>query len=300
MGGSAGSTAIGGAAMSQTDVRYRLVVFDDLEDAHKVRDLFRRVTGAHPTDVMQHVARLPGVWPKLLDEAQVRSLLDGLFELELAAEAWRVDAFPDLNKPRTIHEAACIDGGFRVTGLRGEPTHWVPWDKVELIAAGRIAADDEFREVTPPGWVNAISTGFRAAIGRAPRGARKGRAMRIPRDPVGEVIVVRKDPRLAFRIVENKMNYGYLGERLNHSAADNFPILVGDLRRLARQAFITPTTDALLADGDPEEFEFASSQSLLDYATLRLLWSWYRRDRDRDAQTDADAGPGTGDFPTLS
>ena len=105
--------------------------------------------------------------------------------------------------------------------------------------------------------------------------------MRIPRDPVGEVIIVRRDPRLAFRIVETKMNYGYLGDRLSTSAAENFPQLVGDLRRLATAAYLTPTTTALLDGGDPEEFEFASSQSLLDYATLRLLWSWYRRDRDK-------------------
>jgi hypothetical protein len=26
--------------------------------------------------------------------------------------------------------------------------------------------------------------------------------------------------------------------------------------------------------------DFASSQALLDYATHRLLWSWYSRDRD--------------------
>ena len=278
--------------MAQTDVQYRLVVFDELDDPHKVRDLFSQVTGAHPTDSMQWVARVPGVWPKLLDEGQTRRLLDGLYELEVAAEAWRTDAFPDISRPRTIHEAACIDGGFRVTGLRGEPTHWVPWNKIELIAAGKIAADDEFREVTPPGWVNALSTGFRAAIGRAPRTARKSRAMRVPRDPIGEVIVVRRDPRLAFRVVENKMNYGYLGDRLRPSAAENFPQLVGDLRRLARTAFVTPTTDALLEGADPEEFEFDNSQALTDYATLRLLWNWYRRDRD--------AHEGTDEYPTLS
>ena len=164
-----------GTAMAQTDVQYRLVVFDELDDPHKVRDLFSRGHRG-PPDRRHAVGgpACPGVWPKLLDEGQTRRLLDGLYELEVAAEAWRADAFPDLSRPRTIHEAACLDGGFRVTGLRGEPTHWVPWDKVELIAAGRIAADDEFREVTPPGWVNALSTGFRAAIGRAPgrRGSR--------------------------------------------------------------------------------------------------------------------------------
>ena len=283
--------------MADSEVRYRLVVFDQLDDPLKVRDLFAEVTGAHPTDAMQWVARVPGLWPKLLDERQTRRLLEGLYELEIAAEAWRLDAFPDVSRPRTIHEAACIDGGFRVTGLRGEPTHWVPWDKVELIAAGKIAADDEFRDVTPPGWVNALSTGFRAAIGRAPRTARKSRAMRIPRDPIGEVLVVRRDPRLAFRIVENKMNYAYLGDRLDQSAAENFPKLVGDLRRLARDAYVTQTTIDLLEGGEPEDYEFGNSQGLLDYATLRLLWSWYRRDRDRDRDRQKD---GTGDHPTLS
>jgi hypothetical protein len=281
--------------MAQSDVQYRLVVFDQLDDPRKVRDLFSEVTGAHPTDATQWLARVPGVWPKLLEQGQVRRLLDGLYELEIAAEAWRLDAFPDLSRPRTSHEAACLPGGFRVTGLRGEPTHWVPWDKVELIAAGKIVADDEFREVTPPGWINALSTGFRAAMGKAPRSARKSRAMRIPRDPVGEVLVVRRDPRLAFRIVENKMNYAYLGDRLNPSAAENFPKLVGDLRLLASDAFITQTTLDLLDRGDPDDYEFADSQGLLDYATLRLLWSWYRRDRDRDRETTE----GTGDHPTL-
>ena len=278
--------------MAQSDVQYRLVVFDELDDPHKVRDLFSEVTGAHPTDAMQWVARVPGLWPKLLDEGKTRRLLDGLYELEVAAEAWRVDAFPDISRPRTIHEASCLEGGFRVTGLRGEPIHWVPWDKVELIAAGRIAADDEFRDVTPPGWINALSTGFRAALGKAPRTARKSRAMRVPRDPIGEVIVVRRDPLLAFRVVENKMNYGYLGDRLSQSASENFPRLVGDLRRLATDAYVTQTTIDLLDGGDPDDFEFGSPQGLVDYATLRLLWSWYRRDRD--------AKDGTGERPTQA
>lgn len=283
-----------GTAMGHSEVRYRLVVFDQLDDPHKVRDLFSEVTGAHPTDAMQWVARVPGLWPKLLDERQVRRLLDGLYELKIAAEAWRLDAFPDLSRPRTIHEAACLPGGFRVTGLRGEPTHWVPWDKVELIAAGKIGADDEFREVTPPGWINALSTGFRAALGKAPRSARKSRAMRIPRDPVGEVLVVRRDPILAFRIVENKMNYGYLGPRLEPSAAENFPKLLSDLQLLSTEAYLTQTTLDLLDGSEPENYEFADSQALLDYATLRLLWSWYRRDREREG------GEGTGEYPTQS
>jgi len=269
--------------MAHAPAQYRLVVFDELDDPRPVRDLFCQVLSVHPTDSAQWVARVPGVWPKLLAEADVRRLLDGLYALEVAAEAWRVDAFPDIHRPRTIHEAACLDGGFRVSGLRGEPTHWVPWNKVELLAAGTIASEDSTREATPPGWVNALSTGFRAAIGRAPRSTRRYRSPKTPRDPVGEVLVVRRDPLVAFRVVANQMNYGYLGDRLRPSAIENFPIFLGDLRRLATSAIVTPTFDDLLNPSDevdPDDFEFSSTQSLVDYATLRLLWGWYRRDRD--------------------
>ena len=165
--------------MAQTDVQYRLVIFDQLDDPQRVRDLFAEVPGPTRPTPCSGSPGSRGSGRRCSREADPPAL-DWLYQLEIAAEAWRSDAFPDVSRPRTIHEGACLEGGFRVTGLRGEPTHWAPWDKVELIAAGRIAADDEFREVTPPGWVNALSTGFRAAIGRAPRAARKARAMRIP------------------------------------------------------------------------------------------------------------------------
>ena len=276
--------------MAHAPAQYRLVVFDELEDPRPLRDLFCQVLGVHPTDAAQWVARVPGVWPKLLGEADVRRLLDGLYALEIAAEAWRVDAFPDLRRPRTIHEAACLDGGLRISGLRGEPTHWVPWDKVEMLAAGTIAADDDDRAVTPPGWVNALSTGFRAAIGRAPRGVRRPRTFRAAREPVPEVLIVRRDPLVAFRVIANQMNYGYLGDRLRPSAVDNFPLFLADLRRLATRAIVTPTTDDLLHPDpeavDPDDHEFGNQQALIDYATLRLLWGWYRRDREKLEGTD--------------
>lgn len=266
---------------SSTDARYRLVVFDELDDPQLVRDLFAKVTGTHPTDAMQWVAKVPGVWPKPLDETETRALLDGLYELEVAAEAWRLDKFPDLGTPRTIHDAACLDNGFRVKGLRGEPTHWVPWDKVEMICAGRIAASDEFRDVQPPSWVSAVGNGFRAMIGQGPRHPRRYRASRIPRDPVGEVLIVRSEPRVTFRVVETKMNYSYLGDRLKEHAAENFPLFLGDLIAHSKKAYLTRSTRSMTHNGDPESFEFADSTALLDYATHRLLWSWYRRDRDK-------------------
>jgi hypothetical protein len=62
------------------------------------------------------------------------------------------------------------------------------------------------------------------------------------------------------------------------SAADNFPIFLADLCARADQAFLPPSTRALLEHGNPVDHEFPSSQAILEYATHRLLWSWYRRD----------------------
>ena len=275
---------------AKTEPQYRLVVFDDVDDPVAVRDLFCRVTGLHPTDAMLWVARsTPGTWPKPLSADQAKSLIDGLYDLQVAAEAWLMETFPELGPARTVHDAACLPEGFRVKGLRGEPTHWAPWNKVELVCAGRIEAEDEFRAVRPLRWPSAVATGFRALTGRKPRPApRLARAVRLTRDPVGEVLIVRKDPRITFRVVENQMNYAYLGDKLSPSAAVNFPLFVADLVARSDDAYIPASTRAFLNGGDPAESTFADPQALLDYATHRLLWSWYKRDRDADLNRPRD------------
>jgi hypothetical protein len=273
--------------MPSTPARYRLVIFQPIEELPPARDLVCRVTGMHPTDAAQGLARAPGTWPWLLEDTEVRAILNGLYELRIAAEAWRTDLFPDLSPARTVHRAACLAEGFRIEGIRAEPTHWVPWDRVELICAGRIGVEDEFRNVQPPRWPSLMVAGFRAlALMKTQPSRRLTRASRIPHDPVGEVVIVRRDPRIAFRIVETQMNYSYLGERLTQSAAENFPIFLDDLCARAEAAYITPSTRAMLEHGDPADYGFPSSQALLDFATLRLLWSWYRRDRDAQGPSD--------------
>lgn len=267
--------------MPTTPARYRLVIFDAIEDPQELRDVVCRVSGMHPTDAVQWLARAPGLWPQALDEPQVRGLLDGLYEAGVAAEAWRADQFPELSPARTVHRAACLNEGFRIEGLRAEPTHWVPWDRIEMICAGRIAAEDEYRKDPAPRWPSTVVAGIRAlALMKPQPSGRHARAHRVPRDPVCEALIVRRDPRIAFRVVENQMNYAYLGDRLSTSAAENFPVFLADLCARADQAFITPSTRAILKMAEPGDYEFSSSQALMEYATHRLLWSWYSRDRD--------------------
>lgn len=286
--------------MSSSTPSYRLVIFDEIDESAlpAARDLFRKATGAHPTDAVQWLARTPGTWPYPLDEPTTRILLDGLYELAIAAEAWRVDLFPNLGTPRSVHRAACLEEGLRIEGLRAEPTHWVPWDRIEMICAGRIVAADEFRNPAAPRWPSAVVTGIRAIALRKPQPSdRRNRAQRIPRDPIGEILVVRREPRIAFRFVEDQMNYSYLGDRLAGSAAENFPVFLADLCARAESAYLAPSTLALLGRDDAAECEFPSSKALLDYATHRLLWNWYSRDRDRRNAADPPTGQfGSGEF----
>jgi hypothetical protein len=152
-----------------------------------------------------------------------------------------------------------------------------------MIAAGRIDAQDEYRLVNHGAWPSAAVAAFRALTLRNPHPfERRARAQRIMHAPLGEVLIVRREPRIAFRVVENKMNYAYLGDRLSTSAALNFPLFVADLVARSDAAYLTLSTRAFLGrEGiDPAEADFSSSQALLDYATHRLLWSWYTRDRE--------------------
>lgn len=273
--------------MPVADNTYRLVIFDAPEDPPAVRDLITGVTGLHRTDVMQWVARFPGVWPQPLAEGEVREILDGLYDLGVAAEAHRLDLLPVLYPPRNAHALACLPGGLQVRGHRGEPIHWIPWETIELLSAGLIEQEDEHRVIAPPNWVQAVSTGLNALLRRPSILARRERSMRIAREPVGEIILVRRDPRLALRIAEDSTSFAYLGDRKRPIASENFLLFLEDLRNHAPAAYLTEPTLAMLKGDQSEAAHFPNSQALMDYSFHRLLWSWYRRDRDR---SKGDAG----------
>jgi hypothetical protein len=284
----AGARTTGSESMALGEAAYRLVVFDMIDEPAEVRELLCRVTGAHPTDVNQWLARLPGLWPKALSEAHVRTLLDGLYELGIAAEARTAETIPVLAPARTVHDVACLEDGFRVRGLRKEPTHWVPWEKVALVNAGYIEQEDELRTIAPPMWVTAVKNSLNAVLRRPQMIARRERAMRIPREPAREIIMVREDPRLAFRLSEHALTYAYLGPRLRPSASENFPLLLEDICQKAPDDALTPTTRAIREGAGPQGLLFATSQSLVEDAVVRLLWKWYRRDRDEELERGRD------------
>src|SRR4051794_4338178 len=85
-GGRASGGRVPVTTNAKTEPRYRLVVFDEVDEPQAVRDLFCQVTDMHPTDAMLWVARAPGAWAQPLPADQARALLDGLYDLGVAAE----------------------------------------------------------------------------------------------------------------------------------------------------------------------------------------------------------------------
>jgi len=269
---------------------YRLIIFDAPDDPRALRDLFQAVLGLHPTEAMQWAKRTPGLFPWPLAEGEVRELLDGLYDQGIAAEARRLDTVPKLTPPKSVHIAACLEDGLKIGGLRGEPTHWVPWPKLELIHGGwLLGAEGEGRE-TPSGVMGALATGLNAMILRRPPATRpEKKPRRSVKEPTTELHLVRTEPRLAFRIVADQMNYSYLGDRLKTAASENFPIFLNDLCARATEATITPSVQALRdSSGDTEPAAYPDSQTMIEDTTLILLWSWYRKDRDRDLEAPPD------------
>ena len=94
------------------------------------------------------------------------------------------------------------------------------------------------------------------------------------------------------KMTPSPMNYASLGDRLKSSAAENFPIFLADLCTRADQAYLTPSTRALLERREQSEFMSPSSRAILDYATHRLLWSWYRRDSEAQGREPDQDGEG--------
>lgn len=279
--------------MSSDNDAFLLVVFDAIEDVDAVRNLLCEATGLHPTDATQWIARMPCVSMRPLPKVQAERVLDGLYDLGIAAEARQARSLPTLTPVRAVHDVACLPQGFRVKGLRGEPIHWVPWSKIELIDAAWVAQADETRAIGAPTWAAAVRNAVNTVMGR-PRQVlgRRPRTMRITREPARELILVRREPQLALRLSEGDLNYSYLGERLRPTAAENFPLLLDDLCTRASDAYLTKSTRALWKgpDSTAKEYQFESTHALIDDAVLWVLWNWYQRDRkaDMNAPDDSD------------
>jgi hypothetical protein len=260
---------------------YRLVVFRAPDTPESARELFAKSLKMHPLDASRLVAHMPGILPGLYNGAQCKTILDGLFEMKVAAEARLADQFPDFSRPKQVHDMLLTAGGVNIRDLVHKQTlHFLPWDQIGLIAAGRVELPDVVTEYTPPGMTRAVVHGVRRMLGGGALN-RKERTVHSPVAPKGEAILWRKRPHGVFRLSEDKLRYEILGEHLATTAAENYPRLLRWLASGTKEAFLSKGTEAYVENKLDDVPIFDDFNALTENATMELLRSWYRADREK-------------------
>lgn len=266
---------------SLTPVKYRLVVFGKPEETEQIRDFLAKSLGIHALDALRLTAHMPGILPGLYDARTSKTILDQLFELKIPAEARSSDTFPDLARPRSVHDLTLTGGGINIRdNIRKQTLHFLPWNKIGLIAAGRIHVPDTVLEYDPPGITRNVVYGVRRMLGGGSLN-RKERTVRSPGFPKGEAILWRREPHAVFRLSEDKLRYDILGEHRAENAAENFPRLIKWLAGGAENAFLTDSTRAYIGEIEGEPEIYPDEDSLIESATMQLLKSWYKQDREK-------------------
>jgi len=266
---------------SMTPVKYRLVVFEKPEDTEPVRAFLAKALGIHPLDAQRLTAHMPGILPGLYDAKTSKTVIDRLFELRIPAEARSTDTFPDLTRPRVVQDLTLTGGGINFRdNVTKQTLHFLPWNRIGLIAAGRIVVPDTVIEYDPSGITRNVVYGVRRMLGGGALN-RKERTVRAAGFPKGSAIIWRREPHGVFRLSEDRLRYDILGEHRAETAAENFPRLIKWLAASAENAYLTDATRALIGDTGIEPQVYPDEETMIESATMQLLRSWYRQDREK-------------------
>lgn len=239
---------------------WRVVIFASPDDTYALRDTIVETLGMHPTDAMIRANSAPAILPDLFTAGQAELLASAIDKQGLQAEAIPQSEIPDFGHPEPVHHAKCLDAGLEILEMHGEEETMIPWPQVELVSVGNVPqeiARHMLVETEPIPVTSARRTS------RLP--------LEVQRRSGPELLVVRREPRLAFRMDHERMSYEYLGLRKTDSAARNFRLFVEDLVARASEAYLPPATRAFLKREQPIEYQFDSPEELRRYTVFHLL-----------------------------
>jgi len=259
--------------------KYRLVVFRKPDDTDPVKTMLARELGIHPLDAQRLTAHMPGILPGLYDAATCKRVLDGLFTLQIPAEARSLESFPDLSRPRIVHDLALTAGGLNIRdNVRKQTLHFLPWNQIGMIAAAKVRVPEIVTEYVQPGITRGVVHGVRRMLGGGALN-RKERLIHSPVSPKGEAIVWRKRPHGVFRLSEDKLRYEVLGEHRADTAAENFPKLLRWLATGSEEAFLTDSTSIYMGQEPGDVTTYPDMETFVESATMQLLKHWYKTDK---------------------
>ncbi|HET6429922.1 MAG TPA: hypothetical protein VM389_03680 [Phycisphaerae bacterium] len=204
-----------------------------------------------------------GILVENLSDQAARSIQRGLAAQDVATEIVPTEDLPALPPTKALRRADCLPNSFVVYDALNRPT-LLPWNGVALIAAGMVSRIQARRIRTE------TTIHFH---GRMP--------MVIPefRDREYEAAnmsleILALDGPTRYHVQPDRFQYGYLGDRLQRTAARNFVLLVRDLMAMAPHA--SANRGAVLMQRDPPESFAYPSRHAFEEETIWILWKAQR------------------------
>lgn len=290
IGAAANQLRMRDAAVPKSKRAHRLVIYQNRLDPHIFREILADALKLHPTEAMRLVSHTPGVIPFALTRLRARRVAKTLASVGVEVGVWPVQRLPNLSQPCLVHKMDCRADGLATVGLRGEPLHWVPWDLIELVSVGAFAGESKELTLFGPTWLSASAGALRSLVAGYHRsGTHVPKVVRTSRP---ELWIVRRRPVQAIRILHDRANYEYLGDRRAPSARANFRLLIDDVLRLAPHATRTPATQSFLVYDRPGQHCFGSAQQFMEYTAWQLVVRWREQRRgNRDAGDETSNTP---------
>lgn len=240
-------------------ISYRLAVFSRCDDRSEMAETLADALGLNRIDARVHASRLPGVLSVKLSCERANAAAAAVRKLGIAAAAVAQSDVLNLDHPIVIHHTACLDEGLEVLGLRGGRSAFVPWSDLEFISVGHVPLETAHHYISESMVV----------VHSAPHSVVEEAEGLVLSGPVCWLIA--RNPQRIFFINHLRMNYDYLGKRKAGSASVNFGEFLKDVVRFAENAFLTPSTRAVMNHGSATDYSFSDPERLEQTTLLQYL-----------------------------
>ena len=299
-GGGDGDNA---SAMAKAGAESYCLVQSNLQgiDPQVLKVAFRSVGELVDNDAKILSADAFGILADGLSAESARTLANELARLGVTVEVVSEQAIPKLPDSHTLRRGGCYENVFMATDSLGrdEP---VDWSRVVLLSAG-IVPIREAKRIVRTRYKSALSlpvtggaclgmmlspTGaITAAYLQAAYGApERDVSIRYKTKSHGIVDVFVDCEPYYYRIVGDKFNYSYLGQRRSRKKLENFAMMVGDLVSGAQGAALNRGAVAIRDEGLEAKFAYPTRHAF-EEETIWLLykfglvrgraWPWMNR-----------------------
>ena len=243
------------ASMSSDD--HQIAVFAVPDDPEPLERLLETLPHMDRPTVRQIILSLPGLVPCALSRSEAADAAAGIRDLGVHATSIPQSDIPDVSHAVPVHHLKLSRSSLDAIGVHDEVQSWTA-EEIDLLSVGVVPSTAPEHHRPAP----ALS------MGSSHRSWNDGSHRAAKKRP--EAIVVLHDDTV-LSLASDEMNYEYLGDRLSTSSGTNFASMMRDLRQLAVEAWITPSTRSFLDHAPVRHFEFHTRDDFLRYTQFQTL-----------------------------